>query len=133
MFECLKLLTHWPTEELQPTMQLSNQECDRTLEPFSTVHRFILTPSSTTTPAPMVTLGPMVQFCPICAVGSCRGGSGVNRLSSRTTAVHLFTGFAGYLHSPQGRCQGNQALCAASQEHVVLVTGGTCTSPSGSL
>uniref|UniRef100_A0A671XYM6 Uncharacterized protein n=1 Tax=Sparus aurata TaxID=8175 RepID=A0A671XYM6_SPAAU len=32
--------------------------------------RFILTPSSTTTPAPMVTLGPMVQFSPICAVGS---------------------------------------------------------------
>uniref|UniRef100_A0AAQ5Y7V9 Uncharacterized protein n=1 Tax=Amphiprion ocellaris TaxID=80972 RepID=A0AAQ5Y7V9_AMPOC len=69
------LLTHWPTEELHPTMQLSSQECDRTLDPFSTVHRFILTPSSTTTPAPMVTLGPMVQFSPICAVGSCRGGS----------------------------------------------------------
>uniref|UniRef100_A0A3P9QHV1 Uncharacterized protein n=1 Tax=Poecilia reticulata TaxID=8081 RepID=A0A3P9QHV1_POERE len=63
-------LTHWPTEELHPTMQLSSQECDRTLDPFSTVHRFILTPSSTTTPAPMVTFGPMVQFSPICAVGS---------------------------------------------------------------
>uniref|UniRef100_A0A3B3WP21 Uncharacterized protein n=1 Tax=Poecilia mexicana TaxID=48701 RepID=A0A3B3WP21_9TELE len=48
-------------EELHPTMQLSSQECDRTLDPFSTVHRFILTPSSTTTPAPMVTFGPMVQ------------------------------------------------------------------------
>uniref|UniRef100_A0A3Q1GPM2 Uncharacterized protein n=1 Tax=Acanthochromis polyacanthus TaxID=80966 RepID=A0A3Q1GPM2_9TELE len=72
------LLTHWPTEELHPTMQLSSQECDRTLDPFSTVHRFILTPSSTTTPAPMVTLGPMVQFSPICAVGSCRGGSGTD-------------------------------------------------------
>ena len=66
------LLTHWPTEELHPTMQLSSQECDRTRAPFSTVQRFILTPSSTTTPAPMVTLGPMVQFSPICAVGSCR-------------------------------------------------------------
>lgn len=64
------LLTHWPTEELHPTMQLSNQECDRTLDPFSTVQRFILTPSSTITPAPMVTFGPMVQFSPICAVGS---------------------------------------------------------------
>uniref|UniRef100_A0A3B4VCA5 Uncharacterized protein n=1 Tax=Seriola dumerili TaxID=41447 RepID=A0A3B4VCA5_SERDU len=59
------LLTHWPTEELHPTMQLSSQECDRTRAPFSTVHRFILTPSSTTTPAPMVTFGPMVQFSPI--------------------------------------------------------------------
>uniref|UniRef100_A0A669ECG9 Uncharacterized protein n=1 Tax=Oreochromis niloticus TaxID=8128 RepID=A0A669ECG9_ORENI len=55
---------------LHPTMQLSSHECDRTLDPFSTVHRFILTPSSTTTPAPMVTFGPMVQFSPICAVGS---------------------------------------------------------------
>lgn len=54
-------------------MQLSSQEWDRTRAPFSTVQRFILTPSSTTTPAPMVTLGPMVQFSPICAVGSCRG------------------------------------------------------------
>uniref|UniRef100_A0A668UEB5 Uncharacterized protein n=1 Tax=Oreochromis aureus TaxID=47969 RepID=A0A668UEB5_OREAU len=63
-------LTHWPTDELHPTMQLSSHECDRTLDPFSTVHRFILTPSSTTTPAPMVTFGPMVQFSPICAVGS---------------------------------------------------------------
>lgn len=70
------LLTHWPTEELQPTMQLSSQECDRTRAPFSTVQRFILTPSSTTTPAPMVTFGPMVQFSPICAVGSYRGGRG---------------------------------------------------------
>lgn len=54
-------------------MQLSSQECDRTRAPFSTVQRFILTPSSTTTPAPMVTLGPIVQFSPICAVGSCGG------------------------------------------------------------
>lgn len=52
-------------------MQLSNHEWDRTREPLSTVQRFILTPSSTTTPAPMVTLGPMVQFTPIFAVGSC--------------------------------------------------------------
>uniref|UniRef100_A0A3Q3MKN6 Uncharacterized protein n=1 Tax=Mastacembelus armatus TaxID=205130 RepID=A0A3Q3MKN6_9TELE len=59
------LLTHWPTDELQPTMQLSSQECERTRAPFSTVQRFILTPSSTTTPAPMVTFGPMVQFSPI--------------------------------------------------------------------
>uniref|UniRef100_A0A3B4G7L7 Uncharacterized protein n=1 Tax=Pundamilia nyererei TaxID=303518 RepID=A0A3B4G7L7_9CICH len=57
---------------LHPTMQLSSHECDRTLDPFSTVHLFILTPSSTTTPAPMVTFGPMVQFSPICAVGSFR-------------------------------------------------------------
>lgn len=56
-------------------MQLSSQECDRTLAPFNTVQRFILTPSSTTTPAPIVTLGPMVQFSPICAVGSCRGAA----------------------------------------------------------
>lgn len=52
-------------------MQLSNHEWDRTRDPLSTVQRFILTPSSTTTPAPMVTLGPMVQFTPILAVGSC--------------------------------------------------------------
>jgi len=64
------VLTHWPTEELHPTMQLSSQEWDRTRAPFITVQRFILTPSSTTTPAPMVTFGPMVQFSPICAVGS---------------------------------------------------------------
>lgn len=69
----MEVLTHWPTEELQPTMQLSNQEWQRTRDPLSTVQRFILTPSSTTTPAPMVTLGPMVQFIPIFAVGSCRG------------------------------------------------------------
>lgn len=69
-------------------MQLSNQECDRTLDPFSTVQRFILTPSSTTTPAPMVTLGPMVQFCPICAEGSCGGGGEQTAMDDR----HSFPG-----------------------------------------
>uniref|UniRef100_A0A8C2W9Q2 Uncharacterized protein n=1 Tax=Cyclopterus lumpus TaxID=8103 RepID=A0A8C2W9Q2_CYCLU len=58
----LHSLTHWPTEELHPTMQLSSQECDRTRAPFITVQRFILTPSSTTTPAPMVTFGPTVNM-----------------------------------------------------------------------
>lgn len=84
------LLTHWPTDELQPTMQLSNQEWDRTLEPFSTVQRFIRTPSSTTTPAPMVTFGPMVQFFPICAVGSCGGESGTNSLTSGSFFISIF-------------------------------------------
>lgn len=38
--------------------------------PFSTVQRLMRTPSSTTTPAPIVTLGPMTQFAPILALGS---------------------------------------------------------------
>lgn len=62
--------THCPTDELHPTMHDSSQEWERMCAPFSTVQRFILTPSSRTTPAPIVTLGPMVQFLPITAVGS---------------------------------------------------------------
>lgn len=38
--------------------------------PSSTVQRLMRTPSSTTTPAPIVTLGPMTQFAPILALGS---------------------------------------------------------------
>lgn len=125
------LLTHWPTEELHPTMQLSNQECDRTRAPFSTVQRFILTPSSTTTPAPMVTLGPMVQFSPIWAVGSCREKK--ERTHQYRVQFFYLTCSSHELHSPPKHCQGNRALCAASRERVVLATEGTCTSLSGSL
>lgn len=35
--------------------------------------------------------------------------------------------------SPPGRCPGNRAPRAASRERVAAATGGTCTSPSGSL
>ncbi len=63
-------LTHCPTEELHPTMHDSSQEWERMCAPFRMVQRFILTPSSRTTPAPIVTLGPMAQFSPITAVGS---------------------------------------------------------------
>lgn len=64
------ILTHCPTEQLQPTMQDSSQEWERMRAPFSTVQRLMRTPSSTTTPAPIVTLGPMTQFAPILALGS---------------------------------------------------------------
>lgn len=129
---CLwRLLTHWPTEELQPTMQLSSQECDRTRAPFSTVQRFILTPSSTTTPAPMVTFGPMVQFSPICAVGSYSGGRG--RMECQKVQVSSRTWKTEEPNSPLERCQETRGLCAASRECVVVATEGTCTSLSGSL
>ena len=72
IFWCAEL-PHWPTEEFHPTMQLSNQEWERRRAPFSTVQRLTLTPSSTTTPAPSVTLGPMEQFSPIRAEGSWGG------------------------------------------------------------
>lgn len=111
-------------------MQLSNQECDWTLDPFSTVHRFILTPSSTTTPAPMVTFGPMVQFCPICAVGSCGGEF---RTGAVMSIYSYFTNSATKLRSPPGRCRGNRAPCAASLGRVAVATEGTDTSPWGSL
>uniref|UniRef100_A0A8C8ACY9 Uncharacterized protein n=1 Tax=Otus sunia TaxID=257818 RepID=A0A8C8ACY9_9STRI len=58
------ILTHCPTEQLQPTMQDSSQEWERMRAPFSTVQRLMRTPSSTTTPAPIVTLGPMTPAQP---------------------------------------------------------------------
>lgn len=54
-------------------MQDSSQEWERIWEPFKIVQRLMRTPSSTTTPAPMVTLGPIVQFMPILALGSWKG------------------------------------------------------------
>ena len=51
-------------------MQDSSQEWERMRAPFSTVQRLMRTPSSTTTPAPIVTLGPMTQFASILALGS---------------------------------------------------------------
>uniref|UniRef100_A0A8D2QVW7 Uncharacterized protein n=1 Tax=Zosterops lateralis melanops TaxID=1220523 RepID=A0A8D2QVW7_ZOSLA len=51
-----------PRARLQPTMQDSSQEWERIRAPSSTVQRLMRTPSSTTTPAPIVTLGPMTQF-----------------------------------------------------------------------
>lgn len=51
-------------------MQDSSQEWERMRAPCSTVQRLMRTPSSTTTPAPIVTLGPMTQFAPILALGS---------------------------------------------------------------
>lgn len=51
-------------------MQDSSQEWERMRAPSSTVQRLMRTPSSTTTPAPIVTLGPMTQFAPILALGS---------------------------------------------------------------
>ena len=63
-------LTHLPTSHLQPTMQLSSQECELTCAPFKIVHLLIQTPSSMTTSGPMVTFGPILQFAPIFALGS---------------------------------------------------------------
>lgn len=63
-------LTHWPTRQRQPTMQDSSQEWERMWASRSTVHRRIHTPSSTTTPGPRLTLGPMLQFLPMRALGS---------------------------------------------------------------
>lgn len=63
-------------------MQDSSQEWERIRAPSSTVQRLMRTPSSTTTPAPIVTLGPMTQFAPILALGSwkeeglCQGWEG---------------------------------------------------------
>lgn len=48
----------------------SSQECDLMIAPLSTVLRLMQTPSSTTTPGPMVTFGPMRQPWPIFAEGS---------------------------------------------------------------
>lgn len=115
-------------------MQLSSQECDRTRAPFNTVQRFILTPSSTTTPAPMETLGPMVQFSPICAVGSYGGaaGDGGGLGSARLPAGRQADGRRGDRDSPPERCRGSRDPCAGARERAAAATGGTCTSPSGS-
>lgn len=74
--QTFSILTHWPTVQLQrktmsldlrvsdnlhPMIQESIQECCLILAPFSTVLRLIQTPSSITTPGPMVTLGPEVR------------------------------------------------------------------------
>lgn len=64
-------LTHRPTTHLHPMIQDSSHECERTRAPLNIVHRFIQAPSSTTTSGPIVTLGPILQFLPILAVGSC--------------------------------------------------------------
>lgn len=36
-------------------------------------------------------------------------------------------------HSPPERCRGSRGLCAGARERAAVATGGTCTSPSGSL
>ena len=78
--QTFSILTHWPTvqlqrksfqmylwchkvfklssENLQPIIQESIQECCLIRAPFSMVLRLMHTPSSITTPGPMVTLGP---------------------------------------------------------------------------
>lgn len=71
LYSCFIKLTHLPTSHLQPMIQDSSQECDRTLAPFSIVQRFIQAPSSITASGPIVTLGPILQFLPILALGSC--------------------------------------------------------------
>lgn len=64
--------THFPTEHLHPTMQLSSHEFDLMTASVKIVDLFTHTPSSMTTPGPMVTFGPIWQLGPILAVGSTR-------------------------------------------------------------
>ena len=54
-------ITGFDAENLQPMIQESIQECCLILAPFSTVLRLMQTPSSITTPGPMVTLGPGIM------------------------------------------------------------------------
>lgn len=56
--------------DCQPMIQESTQECDLMREPRSKVDLFKRTPSSITTPGPIMTFGPIEQPAPMTAVGS---------------------------------------------------------------
>lgn len=62
-------LTHCPTVHRQPIIQVSSQEWERIILPWSKVELRILTPSSTIHSGPITTLGPRTQVGETEAVG----------------------------------------------------------------
>ena len=119
-------LTHWPTRQRQPTIQDSSQEWERIWASRSTVHRRMHTPSSTTTPGPRLTLGPMLQFSPIRALGSW-GQRGKPKWA--TCPPRQRQSIMGWARaSPPARCPQCQGLSTAAQDASVAVTvgRGTC-------
>ena len=69
-------LTHCPTCDFHPMIQLLSQAWDLITAPFSNVHLLMHAPSSITTSGPIVTLGPIRQLAPILALGSCEKRTG---------------------------------------------------------
>ena len=66
------IITHWPTIDIHPIIQLSSHACDFIVAPLKMVHLLMHAPSSIVTSGPMVTFGPILQFLPIFADGSTR-------------------------------------------------------------